>query len=121
MQEVIENNTTTTIYQNDERSRSGKFNLPLYPDNMIKILLKSYLAMKKHKYDIKIVPVCINYDRIFDSKYLSTEISRGIFAPGTKLIDVVRQIFNNRKEKLGRCIVKHCDPIDLDQYLESYF
>jgi len=33
----------------------------------------------------------------------------------------MRQIFNNRKEKLGRCIVKHCDPIDLDQYLESYF
>lgn len=82
--------------------------MPLYPDNMIKLLLKSYIGLKQYQYDIKVVPVCIEYDRIFDSKYLSTEIRRGIFAPGTKLINVMQKIFTNRKYKLGKCIVKHC-------------
>jgi glycerol-3-phosphate O-acyltransferase len=89
IQEVVESNLVTTIYQNDERPRSGKFNLPMYPDNMIKLILKSYLGLKKYQYDIKLVPVCIEYDRIFDSKYLSTEIQRGLFAPGTKMINVM--------------------------------
>ena len=42
IQEVIQDNPVTVIYQNDIRSRSGKFNMPLYPDNMVKILLKAY-------------------------------------------------------------------------------
>lgn len=121
MQEVIESNLVTTIYQNDERPRSGKFNLPLYPDNMIKLLLKSYLGLKKYQYDIKLVPVCIEYDRIFDSRYLSTEIQSGLFAPGTKLINVMQRIFSNRKQKLGKCIVRHSEPIDLDTYINDYF
>ena len=48
LEDVIENNLVTTIYQNDERPRSGKFNLPLYPDTSIKLLLKSYLGLKKY-------------------------------------------------------------------------
>ena len=41
-QEVLENNTITTIYQNDERIRSGKINMPQEADQSIKILLKSF-------------------------------------------------------------------------------
>jgi glycerol-3-phosphate O-acyltransferase len=95
--------------------------LPLYPDTSIKLLLKSYLGLKKFQYDIKIVPISIEYDRIFDSKYLSTQTHQGIFKPGTSLADVMKRIFLNRKGKLGKCMVKHADPIDLDEYVGNYF
>ena len=89
LEDVIENNLVTTIHQNDERPRGGKHTMPLYADTSIKLILKSYLGLKKFQYDIKIVPISIEYDRIFDSKYLSTEVHEGIFKPGTRLIDVM--------------------------------
>lgn len=38
------------------------------------------------------VPVCINYDRIFDATYLSEEISKGEFNPQTTLINMATKI-----------------------------
>jgi hypothetical protein len=32
LQEVLEHNVITTLFQNDERIRSGKFSLPIYPE-----------------------------------------------------------------------------------------
>jgi len=40
-QEILENNPITTFFQNDDRLRTGKINMPLYPDQSIKILLKT--------------------------------------------------------------------------------
>lgn len=42
IEDVIENNKLTTIFQNDCRSRSGKFIQPSSPDNMIKLLLQAF-------------------------------------------------------------------------------
>lgn len=78
-QEILENNPITTMFQNDVRMRTGKINMPLYPDQSIKILLKTCEKLRKSKYDIKVVPVCINYDRLFDSAYLSNEVVSGQF------------------------------------------
>lgn len=78
-QEVLENNVTTTLFQNDERLRTGKFNLPLFAENSIKLLLKSVHNLKKLKYDIKIVPVSMHYDRIFEASYLANEMISGKF------------------------------------------
>ena len=77
IQDVIENNNITTIFQNDTRPRSGKFNQPLNADMMIKMVLKAHRNLQKLKYDIKIVPVCINYDRIFDISFLVGEMVTG--------------------------------------------
>lgn len=76
-QEVLENNVVTTLFQNDERIRSGKFSMPIYPEMSIQMLLKAHKKMQSLKYDIKIVPVCVNYDRIFDHSYLATEMISG--------------------------------------------
>jgi glycerol-3-phosphate O-acyltransferase len=118
MQEVIENNQITTIFWNDMRPRSGKFNVPNEPEKMIKSLIKSFLDLRKLKYDFKIVPVCINFDRIFESSYLANEIITGQFKPGTKLVNVLYQILQSKKEKLGKCFVKYVEPIDLREYLK---
>ncbi len=40
LQDVVEANSITTVFQNDERPRSGKFGMPRHPDNMIKSLIK---------------------------------------------------------------------------------
>jgi len=76
---VLEHNVITTLFQNDERIRSGKFSLPIYPEMSIQMLIKAHLKMVNLKYDIKIVPVCVNYDRIFDQSYLATEMISGKF------------------------------------------
>ena len=78
-QEVLQHNVITTLFQNDERLRSGKFNMPIFADNSIKLLLKSFKNLKKMKYDIRIVPVCINYDRVFEASNLSNEMISGKF------------------------------------------
>jgi glycerol-3-phosphate O-acyltransferase len=101
------------------RSRSGKFNVPMNPEKMIKYLLKSYLNMRMLKFDIKIVPVCINFDRIFESSFLASEIITGQFKPGTTLFGVLYQILQSKKEKLGKVFVKYAEPIDMREYLQS--
>ena len=45
MQKVIEDNSITTIYLNDERPRSGKFSRPTEPNNIMKMLLKSRIEL----------------------------------------------------------------------------
>jgi glycerol-3-phosphate O-acyltransferase len=75
--------------------------------------------MQKLKYNIKIVPVCINYDRIFDSHYLANEMISGEFRHLNTAELMVRTV-NKRKGKLGKIFVKYADPIDLNSYVEKY-
>ena len=65
------------------------------------------------KYKIKIVPVCINYERVFDSKYFQDDVYTGSFKPGTTLIDLMHKVFSMRKGKLGKVFVNYADAIDL--------
>lgn len=41
-QEVIEANPITTLFQNDERLRTGKFTMPVFGEMSTKLLLKSF-------------------------------------------------------------------------------
>ena len=66
------------------------------------------------------MPVSIEYDRIFDSDSLMTEISKGE-TKGTRLVDRIKNIVKMRKQKLGKIIVKHCDPIDLNTYVMDFY
>ena len=72
------------------------------------------------KYDIKIVPVCINYDRVFDVNFFSEETPNGEFKPDITLMNVVGKIMSMNKGKLGKVFVKYDDPIDLNEYMNSY-
>lgn len=72
--EVLEHNSITTLFQNDERLRTGKFTIPRLGEMSTKLLIKAYFKLLKMNFDIKIVPVCINYDRIFEARYLSNEM-----------------------------------------------
>jgi glycerol-3-phosphate O-acyltransferase len=66
----------------------------------------------------KIVPVSINYERIFDESLLASEIISGEFENITAL-GLFKKIFTMPKNKLGKVFVKYADPIDLDSYVEE--
>ena len=88
----------------------------------IKLLIKSCSALQKYNYDIKIVPISINYDRIFDVNQITASLNdsisiESVIKPGARTMNVYQKVFMSRKHKLGKCIVKHCDPISLDDYL----
>ena len=119
LDEVVQSNVITTLFQNDQRIRSGKFNLPLYAETSIKMLLKTQQKMSRLKYSIKIVPVCINYERIFEASYLANEMISGVFQEVT-MVELTQSIFGMRKGKLGKAFVKYGEPIDLVKYLEKH-
>ena len=96
LQEVIMDNPITTIFQNDERSRSGKLSSPNFADLMVRYLLNAQFELMKLKYDVKVVPVCIAHDRIFDSKMLSRDVREGIFSKDQNLYSIMRKVFGFR-------------------------
>ena len=116
--EVLEAYPITTIFINDERIRSGKINPPKHSEVSVRMLLKSFENLEKLKYNVKIVPVCINYDRIFDSKYLASEMVSGEFHQ-LSTIELASKIYNKRKGRLGKVFVKYAEPIDLASYIEQ--
>jgi hypothetical protein len=59
---------------------------------MIQLLLKTHFNIKKHKYDIKIVPVCINQDRVVDADFLVSDMQSGKFKPGITLARMMQHV-----------------------------
>jgi len=57
--------------------RSGKFNYPVEADYSINLLMKIYKNLSMLKYDIKLVPISIAYDRIYDASHLANEMISG--------------------------------------------
>jgi glycerol-3-phosphate O-acyltransferase len=114
LQEVMEHNPFTTVFLNDTRPRSGKFNEQVRPDIMIKLLLKCFTEMAKLKYEVLIVPVSINSDRTFDSGYLADDMINGSLQPGTTLLNVLYKVWSMRKGTLGKIFVNYGEPLSLN-------
>lgn len=67
--------------QNEVRSRSGKFSKPIVSDLSIMWLLQAYLtSMQGAGKTVHLVPVTINYERVFEINNLATEMVSGIQA-----------------------------------------
>lgn len=76
-EDTIINNPITTIYQNNGIERSGKISCPSEPDDSILWILRAMRNPQLGRYKIKIVPVAINYERVFDSILMTKEILSG--------------------------------------------
>ena len=59
---------------------------------MVKNVLKAFTNVKQRTNNIKIVPVCINYERLFDASYLADEAKLGTFKPGTTFVSLMSKI-----------------------------
>ena len=66
------------MFQNDERMRRGRFSQPTISDISIEWLLQAYLSsLQKDGKNLHLIPVAINYDRLFEIHNLATEIVSG--------------------------------------------
>lgn len=48
--------------------------MPAYAEKSLKWLIKTFNNLKRLKFDILLVPVCLNYDRIFEASFLAKEM-----------------------------------------------
>jgi glycerol-3-phosphate O-acyltransferase len=74
-EDVVSINSITTITQNAMRLRSGKMSKPTMADDSVEWVLRA--CMNLPKLNLKIVPVSIQYDRLFESSQLTNEIISG--------------------------------------------
>lgn len=92
---------------------------PIKHDDSIEWILRAYENLKVKNINIKIVPVSINYDRIFDEALLANEMVTGEFYD-ISFYELIKKICNDPKNKLGKVFVKYSDPIDLREYREVH-
>lgn len=91
--------------------------MPIQSDTSIKMILKTHAKMRRLKYNVKIIPVCIHHERLFEASYLANEMISGTFTDIT-FSELLQNIFGMRQGKLGKVFVKYCDPIDLNSYVD---
>jgi len=77
LQETIENNRLTMVFQNSERLRTGKFHRRTSPDLSVSWLLDVYRGLPLLAESLVIVPVMVSYDRIFETANLTSEMVKG--------------------------------------------
>jgi glycerol-3-phosphate O-acyltransferase len=87
---------------------------------MVKNVLKSFNNLKKLAHNVKIVPVSINYERLFDASYLADEAKLGTFKPGTTFVSLMNTIMTMKQGHMGKVFIKYGEPIDLNQYVENH-
>lgn len=77
LKEVIEHNKVTTLFQNADRLRSGKFHTRQSSDLSVKWLLEAYHDLARLKQDFYIVPIMVSYDRLFEASFLARDMVSG--------------------------------------------
>jgi glycerol-3-phosphate O-acyltransferase len=87
---------------------------------MVKNVLKAYTNLKQHTNKIKIIPVSINYERLFDASYLADEAKLGTFKPGTTLVSLMSKIMSMKQGHMGKVFVKYGSAIDIHDYVNNY-
>ena len=71
------------------------------------MILRTHAKLRRLKYNVKLVPVCINHERIFESSYLASEMISGAYQDVT-FLELLHNIFSMRQGKLGKVFVKFC-------------
>lgn len=80
--------------------------------------MRSHQNLKLSNLKFKIVPVSINYERVFDESLLTAEIVSGEFE-NLSAFGLLQKLYTYPKHKLGKVFVKYDEPIDLDTYVEQ--
>jgi len=78
LREVLNQHPLTVLFQNDIRLRSGKISQPTVSDLGILWLMQAFVtSMQKENKSVHIIPVSINYERVFEVRNLATEMVSG--------------------------------------------
>ena len=114
--DILIKNKFLVMFQNDERMRSGRFTQPTIADISIEWLIQAYLSkMQKDGINIYLIPIAINYDRLFEMRNLAEEII------GNKsdfdINDIQRQLRIQSGQKVGKVYMTFGEAISMKDYL----
>lgn len=98
--------------------RCGKLNLPTESDLAVKWILDSYKELQNLRQNIVLIPLSINYDRIFEMDNLANEIISGE-NQDLRNIDVAARLNSIVKGSLGNTYIRFGEQIMLHDYLSS--
>lgn len=112
---LLKHNCVLEVFLDEHRSRTGKINNP--SEILFDHIVKLYLNNSDRK-NIIFVPVTINYDRVHDGESFPLELLGE--APQRDNFYKVLQHLIAINKPLGRVIIKYCDPISLEEYIDSH-
>lgn len=116
-------NRLLILFQNDERMRSGRFNQPTMADISIEWLMQIFLStMQAEGQNFHIIPVAINYDRLFEIRSLTEEIvseHRQGQNLSQSILSLYRMIKSQTGQKMGRMYMTFGEAISMKDYLAS--
>lgn len=82
----------------------------------IRWLLEAFLSLHEDGKSVKIVPLVVNYDRIYEADNLATEMINGQKSD-YHILSSVKAISSTKEDSLGHIHVKYLEPIDLETFL----
>jgi glycerol-3-phosphate O-acyltransferase len=81
--------------------------------------MQTYLtSMQKTGKNVHLVPVCINYERVFEVRNLATEMVSGT-VPQLSFMQLLKMLSSEKEGKLGRVFVDYGSAINLREYLNK--
>ena len=115
---LVSKKNLLVMFQNDQRMRSGRFTQPTVADISIEWLMQVYLSsLQREGQNVYLIPVAINYDRLFEIRNLATEIVSGSNDPS--LFDVGRMISQQSDQKMGKVYMTFGEAINMRDYLNK--
>lgn len=117
IREILSIDKLLVCFQNEERMRSGRFTQPTVADISIEWLMQAYMTtLQREGKNIHLVPIAINYDRLFEIRNLATEIVSD--DPGDmSFINLGRLISSQFGQTVGKVYVTCGEVISLKDYL----
>jgi glycerol-3-phosphate O-acyltransferase len=107
------------LFQNDIRLRSGKLSQPTETDVGVLWMLQTYFTnMQQDGKTVHVVPVSINYERVFEVRNIAIEMVSGK-VPRLSFLQLMNMLQVETKGKLGRCFVNYGRVINLREYLKN--
>jgi len=114
---LFRNKFVVELFIERHRGRLGKVLKP--KDRMFDLILSAYFQwMGKDMRDIKLVPITLNYERIFEGETFPLELlgEAKIKESLTRTLRAARYV----NETYGRVFVNICEPISLQEYAAEY-
>jgi len=100
--------------------RSGRFNQPTVSDISIEWLMQVYLStFRIEGKNIHLIPVAINYDRLFEMRNLANEIVSGQTDDLFSMLTVTRMLREQSNQAVGKVYMTFGEAISLKDYLKE--
>ena len=81
--------------------------------------MQAYLtSLQKSGKNVTLIPVCINYERVFEVRNLAIEMVSGK-VPRLSFMKLLNMLSSETEGKLGRVFVDYGRPINLREYLKN--